>query len=123
MTQRIFCIIVVFLLMFQGLVAGQCFIAPFHSIKGSENFVFKSVTPVIFSAYEKKFSNNYAFTAKSRISLRSIPSFFYKAQPGFFCQQELQLEKLTSIPLRFRLGSLEYVNYMEQKPNALKPAQ
>lgn len=48
----------------------------------------------------------------------SLPQNFYTQNFGFFCKKELQLEKVTKIPFKFRLGSVQQCDWMEGKVNA-----
>ena len=100
MAQRLCCFIVVFLLMFCGRIFGQ--VKPGVPATG----ISLRAIPVI---------------KKDAALINMISPRFYAGHIGFFCKKEVQLEKIISVPLRFRLGSLEYVNWMEQKPNAVKP--
>ena len=44
-----------------------------------------------------------------------IPPDLATCRYGFFCRQELKIEKATKLPIRFRLGSLKQSNYYEGK--------
>ena len=57
---------------------------------------------------------------KRDINFRLSPGYYVHGL-GYFCKQEIKLEKMTSIPILFRLGGVDYVNWLEQKPNAVKP--
>jgi hypothetical protein len=54
------------------------------------------------------------------IHIKTIPSQYYKQSLGFFCLKELQFQQKTGWNIFFRLGTKEYVDYLEQKPNAIR---
>jgi len=55
--------------------------------------------------------------------IRLISADYYTKQLGFFCKKELQVEKTTKLPLRFRLGNIEYTDMLEGKRRYLPAAQ
>lgn len=52
--------------------------------------------------------------------VKPLPQNFYNKYTGFFCQKEFQLQRAIKLPVFIRLGSKEYVDYLEKKPNATK---
>jgi hypothetical protein len=74
------------------------------------NFTLFNKTTLASSLYQQPVSGN---------SLYQLPADFSVKCLGFFCKQELKIDQHTLLPVRLRLGSLDYVNWMEQKPNAV----
>ncbi len=54
-----------------------------------------------------------------QISIKVLPQNFYNQHLSYVCKKEVQLQKLTSLPIYFRVGSKDYVDYLEKKPNAV----
>jgi len=109
----------------------------FGQDKGNENYdyenifnvnpAYKNNRPINSPHYLKKSENKTQQQSKiylnntiklNPLSCSVISADFYTQNFGFFCKKELQFEKITKIPLRFRLGSVPYNNYLEGKPNA-----
>ncbi len=101
MPQRLWYFVVVFLLIFSEAAFSQK-----TAISLPSSFSIRQV---------------YTYTKGDSTKINDIRPDFYSSHLGFFCKKELQIEKTTSVPFRFRLGSLDYVNYLERKPNAVKP--
>lgn len=55
------------------------------------------------------------YTIHSNVRTVFTSPYNYADDLGFFCKWELQVDKKTKQPVRFRLGSFDYVNHLEGK--------
>jgi hypothetical protein len=100
-----------YLLSFVHLVKAQKIIPPYFFLE-KVNLITK----------QKQSQSSDVLSIKAQKNTNKIvilPSNFYYNCLGFFCKQEIKIAKLTNFkfPVAFRLGSLQYVNYLEGKPN------
>ena len=56
-----------------------------------------------------------ATTESSQTDFNMVHPNSYYENLGFFCRKEIQLQKVTTVPVKFRLGSYDYVNWLEGK--------
>jgi len=66
------------------------------------------------TTYNHEFSGSPS-TESSQESFSMVHPNSYYEQLGFFCRKEIQLQKVTTVPVKFRLGSYDYVNWLEGK--------
>lgn len=125
MSQRVFGFVVVLIFLFNG--------ENFAQLKSAKTIHLPSILanetkhyPYSFKKTEYKISGietgytDSVYRPGNYFLLHPVPLNFYSQNLPFFCKKELQFEKIAPISFRFRLGSLDYVNYLEQKPNAIK---
>ena len=53
--------------------------------------------------------------SSSPLQRQVIAPNFYVQQLGFFCKQEIKMDKVTRLPFRFRLGSVDDCDRLEGK--------
>jgi len=122
-SERAYRILVVLLLIFPARVFSQQQMplvgqnSP-HVLGISENF--SAQKPSHYSSFFS-FNNNVSYQlgvpepAYPSCGIQIVRPGFATEHLPFFCKKEFQFEKSTSIPLRVRLGSLDYVNRLEGK--------
>ncbi len=59
-------------------------------------------------------------TSFTRVPIKVLPQNFYKQHLGFFCKKEVQIQQAIKFPVFLRLGSKQYTDYLERKPNSIK---
>ena len=94
----------------------NCLLSTAIAQKNNFDSLFMHTKTVTFTNYTTAFSNDYSTVGQtSSAKLFILPGNYYTQHFGFFCKKELIFEKVTKIPLRFRLGSLQECDRMEGK--------
>lgn len=78
----------------------------------------KTTATVPAAVSSKKITPVFSFIPSS-YSLQVITADHYTSNFGFFCKKELQLEKVTRVPFKFRLGSVEQCDWLEGKNTSI----
>lgn len=127
MSERHFIILILFTLLFDSEIFGQEI--PQKKMGGkisSNKFFFPSFSAVLAPNIKTANLIREAYLPGKKhdlgtdcISLKpnALSANYYTSNLGFFCQQEIKIQKAISLPLFFRLGSLEYVDRLEGKRN------
>ena len=123
MSQRPYCFIVALIFIFNGEIFSQEIPhigvdQPYPQVPGNAGLRLGPQKSIFSAEY---CSNSVIKTGFHRNFISPLTENFYVKNLSFICLKEVQLQKITTIPFRFRLGSLDYVNFLEQKPNALRP--
>jgi len=129
--QRFFKILSLIITFSQYSAFGQTKHLPIATYRDKCFFTDRRTTLVKKNQYEDKkiavfpfFPHSFTFhpvyplsnsTSCNNSYTRQIPYSTYYRSIGFFCRKELQFQNATTVPLRFRLGSLDYVNKLEGK--------
>ena len=80
-----------------------------------QKWVGVGVSPATTSSFFSASSLLLQEPSDKTILMQIVPGDYYVQHFGFVCKKEWQFEKTTHVPLRFRLGSLDYCNTLEQK--------
>lgn len=89
-----------------------------HFLNDNFNFLKSSSLRKVKNFSSKKEELDSSITSVSDLKKSTpqiVPANFSTCEYGFFCKEELNMEKATKLPIRIRLGSLQQCNYYEGK--------